>query len=103
ERALESLEDMRGQLRRGKQIDSATLDLPRANGGPPGDALYTTGSGKQIRPITPNQKKYVETVTKNDLVIGIGPAGTGKTFLAVVCALASLKAGQVNRIVITRP
>jgi phosphate starvation-inducible protein PhoH and related proteins len=59
--------------------------------------------GKSIRPKTPSQREYVDAIAKNDLVVAIGPAGTGKTYLAVAMALASLKAGQVTRIVLTRP
>jgi len=52
---------------------------------------------------TPRQKQYLETVSKSELTFAIGPAGTGKTFLAVSCALKALKDNAVNRIVITRP
>jgi phosphate starvation-inducible PhoH-like protein len=52
---------------------------------------------------TPTQKTYLETVSKRDLTFAVGPAGTGKTFLAVSCALKSLKDKQVDKIVITRP
>lgn len=49
------------------------------------------------------QKRYVEAIQKHDVVFGIGPAGTGKTFLAVACAIAAFKKGEVSRIVLTRP
>ncbi len=52
---------------------------------------------------TPNQKRYLETVNRSDLTFAVGVAGTGKTFLAVSCALKALKDGQVSRIIITRP
>ncbi len=60
----------------------------------------------RVNPIaarTENQRRYLELIEKNALVFGIGPAGTGKTFLAVAAALRALRAGQVKRIVITRP
>lgn len=59
--------------------------------------------GKPIRIKNVGQKKYIEAIEKNDVVFGIGPAGTGKTFLAVVCAVAAFKKGEVAKIVLTRP
>ncbi|UTH06034.1 PhoH family protein [Macrococcoides canis] len=59
--------------------------------------------GKSIRAKTIGQRLYVHQIKKSDLVIGIGPAGTGKTFLAVVMAAQSLRSGKVKRIVLTRP
>nr|WP_144399509.1 PhoH family protein [Pilibacter termitis] len=59
--------------------------------------------GKPIRIKTLGQKRYVEAIKKNDVAFGIGPAGTGKTFLAVVLAISALKRGEVKRIILTRP
>ncbi|WP_040207949.1 PhoH family protein [Neobacillus jeddahensis] len=59
--------------------------------------------GKSIRIKTLGQMQYVTAIKKHDLVFGIGPAGTGKTYLAVVMAVNALKAGQVNKIILTRP
>lgn len=59
--------------------------------------------GEPIRIKNVGQKKYIEAIEKNDVVFGIGPAGTGKTFLAVVCAVAAFKKGEVAKIVLTRP
>ncbi|MFK9091415.1 PhoH family protein [Bacillus salipaludis] len=59
--------------------------------------------GKTIRIKTLGQRQYVMAIKKNDLVFGIGPAGTGKTYLAVVMAVNALKNGQVNKIILTRP
>lgn len=59
--------------------------------------------GKSIRIKTLGQRNYVYSIKKNDLVFGIGPAGTGKTYLAVVMAVNALKNGQVNKIILTRP
>lgn len=60
-------------------------------------------NGKPIRVKNSGQKKYVESVAKHDIVFGVGPAGTGKTFLAVVLAIAALKKGEVQKIILTRP
>lgn len=65
--------------------------------------ITTTFRGKPIRVKTIGQKHYVTTIKKRDIVFGIGPAGTGKTYLAVVLAVAALKEGAVKRIVLTRP
>lgn len=65
--------------------------------------ITTTFRGKPIRVKTIGQKHYVTTIKKRDVVFGIGPAGTGKTYLAVVLAVAALKEGSVKRIVLTRP
>ncbi|MDM5330971.1 PhoH family protein [Neobacillus sp. CF12] len=59
--------------------------------------------GKTIRIKTLGQRQYVMAIRQNDLVFGIGPAGTGKTYLAVVMAVNALKNGQVNKIILTRP
>ncbi|MBS4215610.1 PhoH family protein [Neobacillus rhizophilus] len=59
--------------------------------------------GKSIRVKTLGQRQYINSIKKNDLVFGIGPAGTGKTYLAVVMAVNALKNGQVNKIILTRP
>ncbi|MNI33099.1 PhoH-like protein [compost metagenome] len=65
--------------------------------------ITTTHKGKPIRVKTIGQRQYVSTIKKRDIVFGIGPAGTGKTYLAVVLAVTALKEGQVKRIVLTRP
>ncbi|CAB4331427.1 MAG: AAA family ATPase [Actinobacteria bacterium] len=59
--------------------------------------------GKTIRPKTANQKKYVDAIDENTITFGIGPAGSGKTYLAMAKAIQSLQAKQVNRIILTRP
>lgn len=65
--------------------------------------IATTYRGKPIRVKTIGQRHYVSTIKKKDIVFGIGPAGTGKTYLAVVLAVAALKESAVKRIVLTRP
>lgn len=67
-----------------------------------GTICYTT-SGKPVKPKTIGQKKYVDTIRENVVTLSIGPAGTGKTYLAVALAVAAFKNKAVNRIVLTRP
>jgi phosphate starvation-inducible PhoH-like protein len=67
------------------------------------DVIYTTTRGKQIRPKTLGQKTYLDLIKDNDVVFGIGPAGTGKTYLAMAAAVAALKERRVQRLVLTRP
>ena len=68
-----------------------------------GEVIHTTHRGKQIRAKTMGQYNYVKAIEKKDITFGIGPAGTGKTYLAVVLALKALKNKQVERIILTRP
>ncbi|MBQ1251766.1 MAG: PhoH family protein [Firmicutes bacterium] len=65
--------------------------------------IYVTPRGKQIKARTMGQKRYVELLKHNDVVFAVGPAGTGKTYLAVVEAVLALKHKQVRRIILTRP
>ncbi len=67
------------------------------------DLILVTDRGKKIRPKTLGQKKYVEALRRYDIVIGIGPAGTGKTYLAMAAAVSALKNKIVQRLVLTRP
>ena len=67
------------------------------------DAVSFTLTGKPVRPRTVGQKKYVSAIQKNTIVLGIGPAGTGKTYLAVAMAVKALKAHEISRIILTRP
>ncbi|HEX6922658.1 MAG TPA: PhoH family protein [Bacillales bacterium] len=67
------------------------------------EEITTNAKGKPIRVKTLGQRHYVSAMRKNDLVFGIGPAGTGKTYLAVVMAIAALKRNQMKRIILTRP
>jgi phosphate starvation-inducible PhoH-like protein len=69
----------------------------------PHDAILRAHNGRTVSPRTPNQKQYVEAVQSHELAFGIGPAGTGKTFLAVACALRALESRQVQRIILSRP
>lgn len=87
---------------------SRSIEMIRTEGDSrPSDVLGTTvlvtHTGKAIRPKTPGQKGYVDTISDNTIVFSIGPAGSGKTYLAVAMAIRALKAGEVSRIVLTRP
>jgi phosphate starvation-inducible PhoH-like protein len=68
-----------------------------------GEPLAVTRKGRPVRPRSAGQRAFVEAVGANTLTFGIGPAGTGKTFLAVVLAVEALRAGKVQRIVLSRP
>lgn len=68
-----------------------------------GEILTRTVSGKPIKPKTINQKKYTDAIKKNTITFGIGPAGTGKTYLAMAMAIEAFKNDEVNRIILTRP
>lgn len=96
-------------LRTGQALtrDSVERSISLMKSGTRPSELLTTNilssRGKTIRAKTLNQKKYVEAIDNNTVVFGIGPAGTGKTYLAVAKAVQALQAKQVNRIVLTRP
>lgn len=67
------------------------------------DCICITTSGKPVKPKTVGQKKYVKSIKDNTIVFGVGPAGTGKTYLAVAMAVKAFKAQEINRIILTRP
>ncbi|MBO8136713.1 MAG: PhoH family protein [Desulfotomaculum sp.] len=77
-------------------IGDKLVDLAR-------DVVVVTARGKQVKPKTQGQKQYIDAIRKNDIVFGIGPAGTGKTYLAVAAAVAFLRNKTVSRLVLTRP
>jgi len=93
----------------GAQItpDDVALAVADANDGSNGRSLPPTlirsARGKEIRPKTPGQRTFVHAIENNTLTIGIGPAGTGKTFLAVVMAVRALKNREVARVILSRP
>lgn len=68
-----------------------------------GDCICITAKGKPIKPKTIGQKRYCSSIRNNTITIGVGPAGTGKTYLAVAMAVTAFRAKQVNRIILTRP
>lgn len=79
--------------------DEVTKDIKSDNG----DVILHGVSGKIIKPITPNQKKLVNQLHKQDMVFAVGPAGTGKTYIGVAMAVKALKNKEVRRIILTRP
>jgi phosphate starvation-inducible protein PhoH and related proteins len=85
-----------------------SIDIIKSNEDQPvsavlGDSVLVTNSGKPIAPQTVGQKGYVDAIREHTIVFCIGPAGSGKTYLAVASAIRALKAGDVSRIVLTRP
>ncbi len=94
-RARRGLDVTKGEVEGAIRVREATeADLP-------GSAIRTRR--KIVLPRTVTQGKYIEAIRKNELVFGIGPAGTGKTYLAVACAAEALMNGEVDRIVLSRP
>jgi len=67
------------------------------------DKVYVTTSNRIVSPKTPNQKLYIDAIRNNDIVFGLGPAGTGKTYLAVAMAVSALVNNEVRSIILTRP
>ena len=67
------------------------------------EVIFVNSKKKYVYPKTPKQKAYVRAIRNNDLVVGIGPAGTGKTYLAVACGIEMIKKGKFQRMVLTRP
>ena len=80
-------------------FEPINLDSPAL----PQDGLYRTHHGRVVRPRTPNQQKYADLIDTHDLTFGVGPAGTGKTYLAVACALRALESRKVEKVILSRP
>jgi phosphate starvation-inducible protein PhoH and related proteins len=87
----------------GRSIDIIKGDSARKPSDVLGDTIVVTHTGKPIRPKTIGQKTYVDAIRDNTIVFSIGPAGSGKTYLAVAMAIHALKSGEVSRIILTRP
>ena len=121
ERASRAIEDLRVHLREGHQGYLASYQVAdaianqrsgrRAPHAPsrqageelPENAILVSSRKKPVVPRTKNQSLYVEAIRRRDVVFGVGPAGTGKTYLAVAMAVAALRNGDVSRIILTRP
>ena len=113
EKAFRVIRDLSDLLRRGQPLDEQNVRycMSMVNDGEPdtigsltdGGCICITSRGKAIRPKTLGQKKYCELIDKNTITIGIGPAGTGKTYLAVAMAVTAFKAQKVTKIILTRP
>jgi phosphate starvation-inducible protein PhoH and related proteins len=111
ERVARLFEELITLLERGDALTADTvgrsIDIIRGDGEARpstvfGDSVLTS-RGRSIKPKTVGQKKYVDAIRRNTVVFGIGPAGTGKTYLAMAVAVQALMAKQVNRLILTRP
>lgn len=105
------VDELLSMTRSGQGLDPADVSssnrMLRSDGGPRpsevmGEAILSS-RGKVIRPKTAGQKEYVDAIDENTIVFGIGPAGTGKTYLAMAKAVQALQRKEVNRIILTRP
>jgi phosphate starvation-inducible PhoH-like protein len=117
DRQVDQLTEFFGELieiaRNGRTIDEQdfTYILNKRNGedtrteyeGLERDVILATKRGRQVKPRTPGQKRYVDAILSHDITFGIGPAGTGKTYLAVACAVAALKSRAIDRVFLVRP
>ncbi len=113
--ASQVIEGLRGQLKGGAQEGYLTISavqrfIDEAKGGlkpvaqeQEHETLLISARKKAIQARTENQQKYVEAIRNNDIVFGMGPAGTGKTYLAMAMAIAALRNGEVERLILTRP
>ena len=104
-RAGTVLDAMLQAARSGSHVtpDDIALSVQTTASEPMPATIFTTARGKQIRPKTAGQRAFVASIAENTLTFGIGPAGTGKTFLAIVMAVRALKNREVTRIVLSRP
>jgi phosphate starvation-inducible PhoH-like protein len=111
EQARQIVEDLNGLARRGTTITPEVVEqvstLVRGGSGARASGLLSasilSSRGRKIRPKTVNQQRYVECIDQHTVVFGLGPAGTGKTYLAMAKAVQALQAKEVNRIILTRP
>jgi phosphate starvation-inducible PhoH-like protein len=109
--ATRLLDALIGLVEKGQPLNADVVErsmamLAGGAGDRPADVLtlnIVSNRGRTIRPKTVNQKKYVEAIDDHTIVFGIGPAGTGKTYLAIAKAVQALQAKQVSRIILTRP
>ena len=103
------VEELVGLIERGHEIDTGTIgtvDTASEAGLEPADVLGDAvwrHRGTRVAPRTANQKRYVDSIRRHTVTFGIGPAGTGKTFLAVAMAVAALEGRDVSRVILTRP
>ena len=105
-----TFEELLVLVREGQTLDAdrvqRVIDLVKAEVASPSSVFsdgITVGRGKVIRPKTVNQKRYLDAIRRNTVVFGIGPAGTGKTYLAMALAVSGLQSGAVTRLILTRP
>ena len=112
DKASEVINILIGLLDRGERVDTQkilyAIEMSQENGGIDvklmgDDCIAINSKGAPIKTKTLGQKKYIEAINKNTIIFGIGPAGTGKTYLAVAKAVTALKSKEVSRIILTRP
>ena len=108
--ASKVVEEMVLLLKQGQHLSPSvvtrSIEMVRSNESPSEvltDRILTTARGKAVRPKTAGQKHYLDAIRNNMVTFGIGPAGTGKSWLAVACAVQALQAKEVERILLTRP
>ncbi|RUM90996.1 MAG: PhoH family protein [Thermovibrio sp.] len=112
EKARKFLKDLEGLVKSGHKLTKSDVDMyitqlsarkePRIKESA-GEVIVTTYRGKKVVAKTPTQRRYYEAIKNNDIVFGVGPAGTGKTYLAVAMAVSYFKKGLINRLILTRP
>ncbi|MEE1621160.1 PhoH family protein [Zafaria sp. Z1313] len=112
-KARRVIDEARGLASRGTRVSAHLVEqlvrmvdgrtVPASGAGEVFGLNILSGRGRSIRPKTVNQKAYVDAIDENTVIFGIGPAGTGKTFLAMAKAVQALQAKEVSRIILTRP
>ena len=111
--AVRTIEGLLVMINKGEQITDQSIEYvsglvedgedDRITAVTDADCICITSKGKPVRPKTIGQRQYAEAIKKNTITIGVGPAGTGKTYLAVASAVSAFRAKTVNRIILTRP
>ncbi len=111
-RAVRAVQSMLSLLNRGEALSEQNVRycIAMVNEGQEekietlaGDCICITAKGKPVKPKTLGQKRYCSAIAEHTITIGVGPAGTGKTYLAVAMAVTAFRAGEINRIILTRP
>lgn len=111
--AVRTIEGLLVMINNGEQITDQSIDYvsglvedgedDRITAVTDADCICITSKGRPVKPKTIGQRQYAEAIKKNTITIGVGPAGTGKTYLAVASAVSAFRAKTVNRIILTRP
>lgn len=110
--AASAVETLLGMIRRGEAVTEQSIryvsqmvseGVEKQITQLSGDGICVTVSGKVVKPKTVGQKAYIDAISKNTIVLGVGPAGTGKTYLAVAMAVKAFKSHEITKIILTRP